>query len=200
MHQLKKVITILTVLTAFASCSLNYGNELNSESSVPEFSFKGATLNRYSDNKISMNLQADRLEQYKSDGSSYAENASFKTYDKEGVLDTDGFCRLLASNTNDKLYTLFDGVSITVHSQNMTLNATSLHFNGKTEQLTGSVDEVVTIKRKDTSVSGKGFSASGVSRTFTFNEEVNGTVIDSQNEELNEEVTEEDDSITEGVE
>ena len=180
--KVKKYVIFLTVALCFFSCSLNYETEKNSEESVPEFSFTGAVFNRYKDNKISIQLEADKLEQYKADGSSYAQSAQFKTYKEDGTLDTDGYCSLLASNTNDEKYSLFDGISINVYSQDLKITAQSLHFNGKTEQLTSGRNEQVTIARKGTTVSGTGFSASGVSRKFSFERQVSGSVVDKEDD------------------
>lgn len=160
------------------SCSLNYDTEKNSEETVPEFSFTDAVFNRYEDNKISIQLEAKKLEQYKSDGSSYAQSAKFKTYKDDGTIDTDGTCSLLASLTNDEKYSLFDDISINVYSEDLNIAARSLQFNGKTEQLTSGRNEKVSIRRKGTSITGTGFSASGVSRKFTFENQVSGSVKD----------------------
>lgn len=182
-----KTSLVFSFLCLAVSCSLNYGTEQDSEASVPEFSFTEAVFNRYEDSKISITLQSEKLEQYKSDGSSYAKNAQFKTYTKEGTLDTDGFCSLLAAHPNDELYTLFDGISINIYSQKMTLTAESLKFNGKTEQITSGENEVVSIEKDGTTATGTGFSASGVSRKYSFSEQVAGTVIDSEDTQPAEE-------------
>ena len=185
MFLLKKVKTvfILTWTGFFLSCSLNYGTEQSSESTVPEFSFKNAVFNRYEDGTTSISLQAEKLEQYKSDGSSYAQNAKFKTYSKSGELDTEGFCQLLASNTNNREYSLFNGISLNIYSQDLKLQAQSLHFNGKTEQLTSDRNDTVTIERKNTVIQGKGFSASAVSKTYSFENQVSGTIKDDSSGE-----------------
>lgn len=185
MFLLKKVKTvfILTWTGFFLSCSLNYGTEQSSESTVPEFSFKNAVFNRYEDGTTSISLQAEKLEQYKSDGSSYAQNAKFKTYSKSGELDTEGFCQLLASNTNNREYSLFNGISLNIYSQDLKLQAQSLHFNGKTEQLTSDRNDTVTIERNNTVIQGKGFSASAVSKTYSFENQVSGTIKDDSSDE-----------------
>ncbi len=184
MFLLKKVKTvfILTWTGFFLSCSLNYGTEQSSESTVPEFSFKNAVFNRYEDGTPSISLQAEKLEQYKSDGSSYAQNAKFKTYSKSGELDTEGFCQLLASNTNNREYSLFNGISLNIYSQDLKLQAQSLHFNGKTEQLTSDRNDTVTIERKNTVIQGKGFSASAVNKTYSFENQVSGTIKDDSSD------------------
>ena len=183
MHLLNKVFAAALFLILTVSCSLNYGNEQSSESSVPEFSFENATYNRYSNNKKTVEIKAGRLEQYKSDGTSYAKDAQFKTFNDDGDLDTEGECSLLAADTRKKHYSLYQDIVLSLHSQDMTLNAQALFFDGKTEQLTGSVDDDVKIIRKNTEVTGRGFSASGVNRTYSFNSSISGTVTESEEKE-----------------
>jgi len=193
----KKVILLTILFLTFFSCSLNYGTEQNPESSVPEFTFSQVAFIRYEDNKMSMDLTAEKLEQYKNDGSSFAKNAYFKTYDKDGILDTDGFCGLLSVNSKNEIYSLFDGISIKIYSQELSITADSLRFNAKTEQLTSGIDQTVTISKKDTSVSGTGFSASGVSRQYSFSNKIEGTVIEKDRENVENEEEEKDEYHTE---
>jgi LPS export ABC transporter protein LptC len=183
MRLFNKVSGTALFLILTVSCSLNYGNEQSSESSVPEFSFENATYNRYSNNKKTAEIKASRLEQYKSDGRSYAKDAQFKTYNDYGDLDTEGECTLLAADTREKHYSLYQDIVLSLHSQDMTLNAQALFFDGKTEQLTGSIDDDVKIIRKNTEVTGRGFSASGVNRTYSFNSSISGTVTESEEKE-----------------
>lgn len=175
---IKKFFIVLAGIL-LVSCSLNYGSNENFEDSVPEFSFTNASFNRFENNMLSINLKAELLEQYKSDGSSYAKNANFKTFDKDGILDTEGSCLFMGADTNQEQYSMFDSVNIKVYSQELTINASSLYFDGKSEQLVSGIAEEVSIKRKDTSITGTGFSASGVSNTFSFNQNISGTVTEN---------------------
>lgn len=189
--KVKKALFFSVTTFSLLSCSLNYGTEKNSEETVPEFSFTGAVFNRYEDNKISIQLEAEKLEQYKADGSSYAQAAKFKTYKEDGSLDTEGTCSLLASLTNEEKYSLFDNISINVYSEDLNIAASSLQFNGKTEQLSSSRNQKVTIRRKGTSITGTGFSASGVSHKFNFENQVSGSVQDQGSSQNQPESTEE---------
>ena len=96
-------------------------------------------------------------------------------------------------------------VSITSYEQNINIQAKNLKWNNKTEQLTSSKDDIVTISNieedsKDgyvksssennskISLQGKGFSASGVTRQYTFRESTTGKIItqDKQNNSIGE--------------
>ena len=163
---------VLCLLLAAASCSLDYGKEESTEASVPEFTFTGVHFVRVEAKKRTMQIDAEKMEQYKSDGSSYAREAAFKTFDKSEKTDTEGSCGLVALDVNNERYKLYDGIAINIISQETKLYAETLQFNGKTEQLT---DDLVSVERKNAVVSGRGFSASGVSRTFSFLSDVTGS-------------------------
>ncbi|MFA6937388.1 MAG: hypothetical protein WCQ67_04085, partial [Treponema sp.] len=44
----------VSFLILLSSCSLNYDQGTNTESSVPEFTFTNATFNRYENDKLTM--------------------------------------------------------------------------------------------------------------------------------------------------
>ncbi|MBQ3965506.1 MAG: LPS export ABC transporter periplasmic protein LptC [Treponema sp.] len=167
---------LITAICILTSCSLDYGKSVNVEDSIPEFRFSEARYSQYEDNKQTLELAAERIEQYKSDGSSYARKASFKRYDEKGQVETEGSCDLLSADTKNELYLLFDNIYMHLHSQDLKIKAKSLRFDAKTEQITCGADDEVSIEKKDTLISGKGFSASGVSKTFSFADTISGKV------------------------
>ena len=169
-------IFILLLITQLTFCSLNYDQQVNSESSVPEFIFSKATFNRYENDALTMELEALQLEQYKNDGPSYAENVKFKTWNNDRTVDTEGSCGLLSANTQTKIYTLFTDIIIKNNTQKVQIYADNLKWDSNTEQLTSGATDKVTLKRDDVELEGSGFSASGVSRSFSFTQPVSGTI------------------------
>ena len=109
-----------------SACSLDYGKSVNVEDAIPEFRFSDARFSRYEDNKTTMEIEAEKIEQYKSDGSSYAQGATFRTYDNGGALDTEGSCELLAADTKNEKYTLFTNIFMQLYSQDLKIHAKSL--------------------------------------------------------------------------
>ncbi|MCR4821525.1 MAG: LPS export ABC transporter periplasmic protein LptC [Treponema sp.] len=158
------------------SCSLNYMNSENSETSIPEFSFKNASYTKYEANKKNLSLTASQLEQYKSDNAVFAKDASFSTFTKEGNTETSGHCQLLAANTQDEIYTLYGDITLDLTKQEMKIEADSLNFNKKTEQITSGMNSQVKLNKKDVEMTGYGFSASGVSKSFAFADSVSGLI------------------------
>lgn len=181
----KKVIILFLVILSF-SCSLNYGNQEESEDLVPEFDFSNATFKRFSEGKVSVVLNASNLEQYKSDSSSFAKNVEFQTFNKTGQIETSGSCEYLSGDINNELYYMFNNVKINNFEQDLIFNTQSLFFNGKNEQLVCSNDDDVFITKKGTSIHGKGFSASALSNSYSFNQQISG-IIEEENQIQNEE-------------
>lgn len=168
------------------SCSLNYLKSENSEDSIPEFSFKNANYAKYEAGKKNVSLKAEQLEQYKSDNAVFAKNAEFETFDDDGKKETNGSCDLISANTKKDIYTLYGNIQLNLEKQEMKISADSLNFNKKTEQITSGKSSEVKLIKKDVEMAGYGFSASGVSKSFSFVDTVSGTITtnDEKDDEL----------------
>lgn len=177
----------LILLFFFAGCSLKYSTNYQDEENVPEFIFTDANYSRYENNKKTLNLSAARLEQYSDGKSMYAKDVEFQVMNKEGELLTKGSCGLLSSNTDTEEYTLYDNIEIENTKDDIKVSAGTLRWNGKSEQLTSSRNDNVTIKKGNTTIQGSGFSASGVSKKFIFNGVVTGQYISDDDGEQVEE-------------
>lgn len=181
-----KAFSILIPAVLFSSCSLKYSQNYQDESNVPEFIFTDATFSRYEDNAKTLSLSASRLEQYSDGKSMYAKDVDFKVIDKAGKVTTEGTCDLLSSDSNEKKYILYDNINITNKKDELTVTADTLRWNGKTEQLTSSRNDMVSIKKGNTVMHGSGFSASGVSKQFSFTGVVTGEYNSGEKQEEQE--------------
>ena len=170
-------ILLSSVFFLSISCSLNYLTSENSEDKIPEFSFKNAQYTKYETSKKNITLKAELLEQYKSDNAVFARNAEFETFSKDGNEETSGSCQLIAANTKKEIYTLYGDIKLNLQKQDMQILADSLNFNKKSEQITSGKNSEVKLTKKDVTMSGYGFSASGVSKSFSFLENVSGNII-----------------------
>lgn len=178
-----KFFLSLIFIFFLASCSLEYYKSQNSEDSTPEFIFNDANFSRYENGKSKIKLQAEKIEQYKSDNSTYAKNAQFDSYDDDGKLETTGTCGLLEAQTETEKYKLFKNIYLNMISQEMEVRAESLFFDKKSEQITSDYDSQVQLTKDGMNVAGTGFSGSGVSKSFSFEYGVNGTIeTDDENE------------------
>lgn len=183
---MKSALLFIPVVLLFG-CSLKYGTTYQDESNVPEFIFTDATFTKYEDDAKKLNLSASVLEQYSEGNSMYAKDVSFQLLKKDGTIETEGSCGLLAANSDEEQYTLFDGITIKNQEEDLLVSADTLHWNGKSEQLTSSRNDMVSIKKGKTELHGSGFSASAVSKKFSFTGVITGNFSDEGAEESVEE-------------
>jgi LPS export ABC transporter protein LptC len=177
MHTFRTACSGIISVLCICSCSLKYGTDTSGiEESVPEFTFSDAEFSRYKDKKNTMNVHADKIEQYKGGVKTYARNLTFIMLDKEGKAETKGSCGLLAADSDTEKYELYDTIHINNYTRKIELSADCLRWNGKTEQLTSSRNDTIAIKKSGTTIRGSGFSASGISNSFVFTGVVSGTV------------------------
>lgn len=158
----------------FSSCSLRYGMNVQDENNVPEFVFGGVNFSRYEDGEKTLSLSAEKLEQYKDGKSMYAKNLDFSVYDENGDVTNSGKCGYLAADTDAENYALYDDIEIRNEKDDLNVQAESLKWNGKSEQLTSGRNAAVVLKKGETVIQGSGFSASGVSKRFSFTGNVSG--------------------------
>lgn len=173
---MKKRILAITIssLFIFLGCSLKYSQSYQDESNVPEFIFTDAVYTKYEDDAKKLSLSAGVLEQYKEGNSMYAQDVSFQLLKKTGEIETEGSCKLLSANSDEEKYTLYDDIKIKNFDENLEVTAGSIRWNGKSEQLTSSRNDMVTIKKGDTTMQGSGFSASAISKKFAFTGVITG--------------------------
>ena len=172
---MKKIYKFLPIfLSALCGCSLKYGTPSYDEQNVPEFSFDDVKFNRVEDGNMSMSLEAVRIEQYKDGKTTCAKDIDFKLIDEEGKISTEGSCSLVYADSEAEKYILYDNIELHTVKDDITVSADTIKWNGKSEQLTSGRNDTVTIKKGNTVMTGSGFSASGVSRTFAFTGVVTG--------------------------
>ena len=138
---------------------------------------------RSEDNKVTFEMQAGVLEQYKKSSETFATNVSFISYDDDGKISTEGECGLLFSDTDKKLYELYDDIKLYNRSDDTNFFAEILRWNEKSEQLTSGRGEMVKVEKDGTVMRGTGFSASGISKTFSFRGTVSGDIETKNSEE-----------------
>lgn len=170
-------LEILLISSAFLalSCSVKYDEAINAEDKVPEFVFNETKMIRYENNSPSFEISAGSLEQYKNTSETYGRNVKFTSY-SDGEQENTGSCDYLAANTDRKIYKLFGNIEFNNQSDETTFYASKLMWNEQTEQLTGGKRDTVTIQKGDTRISGEGFSADGVTKTFDFSGFVTGEI------------------------
>ncbi|MCR5607237.1 MAG: LPS export ABC transporter periplasmic protein LptC [Treponema sp.] len=169
-------LLVISFLCLSASCSLNYAQEADDEDSYPELLFNNVKLIRYDDGKKAAEITASAIEKYKTTDTSYAKDVTFKTLNKNGNIDNSGKCKYLSADSKQQEYTLLNDIEIENKEEKLKITAKSLHWNGKSEQLTGGAEDIVTIQRDDLRMEGIGFSANGVDKSFLFKGKIDGII------------------------
>lgn len=173
-----RAIGVIFCALLFFSCTLDYDQTSGAKDTVPELVFQDAVFQSYEEGKIKSQLSGSVLEQYKSTGAFYGKNVEFSTWNSStGEKEAQGSCGLLQADSKTNDYAMFDGIQVKDYKRGIEINAQKIKWNGKTEQLTSGRNDFVTLKRDDIEVKGMGFSASGISRQFSFEEQVSGKII-----------------------
>ena len=187
---MKKIFFIFVLTFSFISCSIKYEDSFNAEKSVPEFKFEESELARYEKRNVTVSFSAEELEQYKNSSESFAKNIEFTSYKDDGKISVQGSCGLLAANTDDEIYYLFDNINVYSNEEEVNFSSDSLKWEAKTDQLTSSRTDTVKIEKDGTTIYGTGFSSSGIDKSFRFSGTVSGQIITKDNnktEEINNE-------------
>ena len=145
------------------------------ENIVPEFVFSNAKMTRYENNSVTLELNAETIEQYKNSSQTFAKDVEFSSYEKNKLV-TEGSCNFIGANTDSELYSLYGDIKLFSKEQNVNFFADELKWNGKTEQLVGGKSDTVRIEKDNTVIIGSGFAASGVSGNFSFSGSVSGDI------------------------
>lgn len=188
---MKKRIYLIFSVIILSACSLKYEDTVDVSERVPEFIFKDTSMLRIENKKKSVEMDAEILEQYKDTSETYAQNISFVSYE-DGEVSTKGSCGLLFTDTDKEIYELYDDIEIFNQKEKINFYADVLRWNAKNEQLTGGRGDVVKVEKEDTIIRGTGFSASGISKSFSFRGNVTGDIETSETDNNNSEQENED--------
>ena len=189
---MKKILPFFLLILLFFSCSLNYENQKEEKIVLPDFYFENLTISKIEGGKLKTRMFARSLEQYNKSKMSFASGVNFDLYNDEKLLEVQGQCGLLSVNPDDEIYTMFNDIEIKAYEQNLAVKADAIKWNNKTEQLSAPEEYSVTItndifvpenavksENKSSSkmtLTGKKFSASGVSRRYSFGKSLHGKV------------------------
>lgn len=184
---------LVLILFSLNGCSLDYESDTPEEIKAPEFIFEKLVLTKIEKGRKKAIINANTLEQYHKIDASYGQDVQFKLFNDNNLIEVEGESELLSIDNKSETYTMFNSVSITSYEQSMNIQAKNLKWNNKTEQLTSSADDIVTVsnfastqmpgyvapKSKNSSqitLQGKGFSASGVTWQYAFKNATTGKI------------------------
>lgn len=173
---LKKIVFFILIVVSLSACSLKYDDTLDVGSRIPELIFQDTVMTRYEDNNVTFEMNAQVLEQYKKSSESFAQEVDFISYNDDGEIDTEGSCGYLFTDTKKEIYELYDDIELYNRSENTNFFANVLRWNAKNEQLTSGRGDMVRIEKDDAIIRGTGFSASGISKDFSFRGTISGDI------------------------
>ena len=175
----------LPVLLQLVACSFDYGSGTAGENAVPEMVLTDVSASRYENAKLSVVLDAGKLEMYTSDNVWAGESISFTQYaqDGSGKVDAEGSAGLLLVDDTNEVYSLGDKVSFHLLSDDFLFRANELRWTKKKNRLSSSDDGEVAIEESDGSViKGSGFFADTLARTYSFSKPVSGLLVNESSD------------------
>lgn len=175
-----KSLIFLLFLLILNSCSINYEEVRKSANqNKPELSFQDVIFNRYENNRIIVSLDAEKLEQYKSNVS-YARKVSFDFWNNNEEKELCGSCRLVGIQPYKNIFTLYDDIYIQDIKTDSEIKASTLQWNSEKKTLISDKSKTVNITKKNITIEGQCFSADGKTNSYEYSSGVSGTInIDS---------------------
>jgi len=174
------IFALSAALLVGASCSFNYSEEGMGGPLIPGVVLTDATVDRYEDAKVSIELSAGTLEMYDEEKLWAGERIAFKEFSDEAgepSVDADGSAGLILVDDGQKIYTLGAGVYFRLYSEELELRAEDLRWTRDLNVLAGPIDGNVEISKEDgTKIVGSGFFADTLSRSYEFRSSVSGTL------------------------
>ena len=162
------------------SCSFDYRDEALSGESAPELVMRNAEASRYEKAEKSIVFSAAILEVYDADRVWAAEQVSFVEYadDGSGSVELEGKAGLLLLDDNEGVYTLGGDTEFFVRDDGLRMRASELQWVKKLHRLYGSETGMVELIKDDGSaVSGTGFFANTLSRSYLFKNDFSGVIV-----------------------
>lgn len=177
---MKKYLFLLFLISLFAAmvsgCSLKYEKTVAAEENNPEFIFSDAALKQVEDGKVTVSIEAAQIEQYKNKDDRFAQDVTFKSFDKDGLVDSEGRCGFILADTKRSEYEMYDDIELYSKKHNAYFYSDVIKWNSKTEQFISGRNKTVKVIQDDVTMMGSGFSASGVTGSYQFTGAVSGTL------------------------
>jgi LPS export ABC transporter protein LptC len=168
-----------------AGCSFDYGAAGDGDSALPDIVMNDVEYVRVRDGDPQVRFRAERAERYEDKQLMELRNFSFEQFTRhDGETDSTGRARSARVELDSGNIGLYDGVSLSVDSEDIVIETESLNWQDKERQLSGSPDAEVRILRDDgTNFRGRGFSANTRSRRWEFAGPIGGVYVHEDDED-----------------
>lgn len=162
------------------SCSFNYGGPGGAQGgSPPDAVFHDFVHTVMEDGSKALELRADLAESYQAEGLLVLRGVAFTQFDRvTGEASARGRADQATFHTQTEDAELLGHIFLSSLTEDTSLEAESLTWDGKAKLLQGGLDRTVRVRKGDgTWVRGAGFVSDTRRRSFTFREAVEGRLV-----------------------
>jgi LPS export ABC transporter protein LptC len=179
---------VFPLLLFVLGCSFDYGAAAGQDKDQPDIVMEKVEYVRVRGGDPLVRFQAEHAERWEERQIMELENFSFEQFGDHGdSINAAGRAGTASVQLDSGDITLSGGVRIDVESEDITIETGGLEWNDKTKTLSGEAGDKVDIQRSDgTNFSGRGFSANIRSRTWSFEDGVNGVYTEEEDEKSGE--------------
>lgn len=183
--RLSVLLSLSVTLSLLTCCSFSYGADPVQETPLPGLVLTNASVFRYEDMKLSVEIRAGLLELYDGDSMWAGENLFFAQYAKNsGEIDSEGKAGYMLINDREELYYLGGPLVFSLYDEGLDIVAPDIRWNRRLHHLSASRDGTVEVRTDDGSIiRGSGFFADTLSGRFAFSGGVSGILTESGREE-----------------
>jgi LPS export ABC transporter protein LptC len=166
-------------------CSFDYGERGGEDTGLPDLVMNDVEYVRVRDGDPQVRFQAERAERYENQQLMELRNFSFEQFSNHGgEIDSSGRAAAARVELDSGNIGISGGVSLSVDSEDITIETERLDWQDKERQLSGDPEAPVRIFKDDgTSFQGRGFRANTRSRNWEFTGSVGGSYIHEDDEE-----------------
>jgi LPS export ABC transporter protein LptC len=176
---------IFLVSLCVMGCSFDYGANNGEDAGLPDLVMNDVEYVRVRDGDPQVRFRAELAERYEDRQLMELRNFSFEQFSGHGEdIDSTGKAAAARVELDSGNIGISGGVSLSVDSEDITIETDRLDWQDKERQLSGAPEAPVQIVRDDgTSFQGRGFKANTRSRSWEFTGPVSGVYIHEDNGE-----------------
>ncbi|MDR2135030.1 MAG: LPS export ABC transporter periplasmic protein LptC [Treponema sp.] len=166
-------------------CSFDYGSSGSEDLGLPDMEMDDVEYVRVRDGEPQVRFRAERAERYEEEQLMELRNFSFEQFTDHGEkVDSSGKASAARVELDSGNIGISGGVSLSVDSENITIETETISWQDKERQLNAGPEETVKIFRDDgTSFQGRGFRANTRSRLWEFSGPIGGVYVHEDDEE-----------------
>jgi LPS export ABC transporter protein LptC len=182
-------LLVSAFVLALPGCTFDYGAAPLEDENQPDIVMSDVEYVRVRDGDPVVRFVAESVERFEKKQTMELKKFSFEQFESHGEdINAVGTAETASVDLESGNISMREGVRIDVDSEDLTIETKTLQWQDKERALIAGEYEPVDIKRSDgTSFSGQGFSADARRRTWIFSSGVEGTYIDTHDDDGEEE-------------